>query len=260
MDQSRIFKFQGVHNFREIGGLAAIGTKKIRRGILFRSDELSGLTATDLKKLDQLKIKLIIDLRTPAERKTNPDRLPAGSDIRIVNRPIYNGDRDLSQFQFMKLLIVNGNRFDFEAFVKGHYHSFAFKRTAEIKEILNLISEEKNLPALIHCSAGKDRTGLIAAIIQLLAGARQEEVIEDYLVSNHLLAERSQMITNSIRFMSFYRISTERIKPLLEARREYLENVLNLIYNKYGSIENYLLEACGMKPAGLTKIKELIAN
>ena len=255
----RFVKLEGASNFREIGGLETVNGK-IKSGILFRSDELSGLTVNDLKVIESLGIKVICDLRTPAERKAKPDKLPNDYPIKSVNVPFYHQKRDFNQLQIMWFLITNSKNINFEKFIKEHYLNNAFNRTKEIGEIFNLIADENNLPILFHCKAGKDRTGLITALIQLTAGVHLTKVMEDYLLTNELMKLKMEKAEKIIRRMSFFRIPSEKIKPLLEVRREYLEVVIDEIFNKYDSVENYLTKACGLDKQIIEKVKGIITT
>jgi len=104
--------------------------------------------------------------------------------------------------------------------MKEMYEHMAFGCHKEIREILIFLSNETNIPALIHCTGGKDRTGFVSAIIQLLVGVPYESVINDYLVSNQLIATRMKKVETFIRWMSLFQVSSERIKPILEVQRD----------------------------------------
>jgi protein-tyrosine phosphatase len=257
MGDNRFIKLEGTSNFREIGGLKT-QTGELKSGILFRSDELFYLTANDLSHLEKLGIKLIIDLRTPNERKSKPDNFPDSCKIRIINIPFFHQKRDLNQMQIAWFLITNSKKINFEKLIIEHYMNNAFERAKEVGMVLTLISDEHNLPALIHCKAGKDRTGLIAALIQMLAGVPRETIFEEYLATNKFMKQKMEAAEKIIRRMSFFRISPDRIKPLLEVRREYLETVIDEILLRYGSIENYLISSCEVKSNTVEKLKSII--
>jgi protein-tyrosine phosphatase len=258
MENTRYFKFDKACNFREIGGLDTSDGKRMKSGILYRSDELSQLTPNDRKIFRGLNIKMVIDLRGVKERKKKIDNIPADLNIPVMNIPIDHRNQDLKQMQFFLFLIQKSKEFDFDKYMKEHYFGTAFECTAQIKDILTLLSDEKNLPALIHCTVGKDRTGFMAAILQLLAGVPRQIVIEEYLVTNKYISTRINQIIRMVRIMSFFRASIEQIQPMLEVRPDYLNNVLDEIYNKYGSVENYLLTACGVDLEIQQKLKNLM--
>ncbi len=255
---NRRIPLDGACNFRDIGGLETRHGDTLRPGILFRSDDLSRLTDEDLEKVRRLGLKVICDLRTPNERGSKIDRVPAGSGVRIVDVPVYHRSRDVTHLQFFWLLAVNARSMDFDEFLKDLYRRFAFERPAVIHEIISLVLDEKHLPAVIHCTIGRDRTGLIAALIQLLAGVPRPAVVEDYLVSNESLGPRMEKLARYVRWMSLFQISPARMEPMMEARREYLEHVLDSILEKYGSVEGYLTEHCGFRPEQLSAYKRLL--
>jgi protein-tyrosine phosphatase len=232
----------------------------MRRGILFRSEELSGLSVNDKKTIRRLNLKLICDLRTPNEIKGKEDRLETGNGAGIINIPLYPHREDFTKQKFIHYLSAKSNRQEFENLIKEYYRIFAFEQTKQLKRIFDLISDENNLPAIIHCSVGKDRTGFISALIQLLAEIPRQDVMEDYLISNRLIEKRTISIVRFLRFMSFFRISGEKLKPMLEVRADYLDDVLDEICNSCGSVENYLLLRCGVEKASLENLKRIIRD
>lgn len=255
MNINRHIKFDGVTNFREVGGLPTEHGRIMKTGLLFRSDELSKLSDDDLVRFDFLDIKTICDLRTENERKAHLDRLPVKCNIKVINIPLSDQNREVNHLQFFFHLAFSKNKIDFEKFIKDHYHKNAFERTAQINKVLTLLSNPKNYPALVHCTVGKDRTGLISALIQLLCGVSRKNVLRDYLLTNQYTEKRIKHLTTFIRRMSLYRISREQLQPLLEARIEYLDDILNLILAKYGNIENYLIKGCGLTDDVLKNIR-----
>ncbi len=259
MQQFKNIQLDGASNFREIGGLKT-QNGFIKSGLLFRSDDLSALSKNDLQIISRLNLKTIIDLRTPNEIKYKPDKLPVDNSIRTINVPFFHQKRDYNQLQIMWFLITNSKKTNFEKFIKEHYLNNAFDRATEVGKVFRIISEEKNLPALIHCKAGKDRTGLISALIQLLAGVPRDTILEEYLATNRFMKYKMEKIERIIRRMSLFRASPEKIKPLLEVRREYLTDVIDQIILRYDSVENYLTDACRVERDTLEKVKSLIST
>ena len=234
---------------------------QIKWGVLFRSDELSRLSGEDLVKLKRLNLRTICDLRAPKERKSKPDRVPYKTNIRIVYVPIYHRGQDTNRLQrWIWLLTGKFRDFDSELFMKDFYHSIAFDHATQIGEIMTLISDKRNLPALIHCKGGKDRTGFVSAVIQLLMGVPRKTVLEDYLLSNRFFEPQIARLIRNIRRMSLFRISPDRIQPVLEARKEYLEDVIDEVLNTYGTIEGYLRKACGITQQSILSLHELLLD
>ena len=260
MTDYRRVTLEGAVNFRDIGGIKTSNNKFIKSGILFRSDELSQLTDSDLKTVEKLNLKVIIDFRSLKERSTKIDRVPPDGKIRQVNLPIIQQREDIPKWRFMIWWMFEARESDFSKFLAEHYKEIAFENSNRIREIITLIADKNNLPALIHCAAGKDRTGVITAIIQLLLGLSREQVLNEYLATNDYLGSRFDKMIQKFRRMSLYRLSYENLKPLLEAREEYLNGVLDDLFAKYASIENYLIQHCGVEKNTIEKVKSIFTE
>ncbi|MBH5316424.1 tyrosine-protein phosphatase [Paenibacillus sp. GSMTC-2017] len=249
-------QFINIGNFRDIGGLPTSDGRMMRTGILFRSDEPSQLTVQEMEKFQTLKLKKIYDLRTPNERASKLFRILNSQRPQIINVPIQQNEKDYTRFQYFKLLMTSARTIDLNTMMKDFYRKIAFQCTDQIKEIIVQLADEDELPALIHCTSGKDRTGMLAALIQLLVGVPYSIVMEDYLFSNELNQSRADQQAKLIRKMSLFRLSKDRLKPLLEVRRDYLEDILEEILSKYGTIENYLIKACGISEKTLQNLRD----
>ncbi|MFH1195551.1 MAG: tyrosine-protein phosphatase [bacterium] len=256
MYDHRLVKLDGPKNFRDIGGCELLDGCKMKSGLIFRSDELSKLTRRDSEKLNQLNIKLVIDLRMAKECRFKPDRIGPNSKINYTNIPIRPSNNNISHIHYIKSYIVKRTGLNYGDFLKEHYKIIAFDRYSELREIFGLLSDKNNLPAVIHCSVGKDRTGFISALIQLLIGVSRDKILNDYLASNELTLKRRKQTIMFIRIISLFRISADQINPLFEARPEYIDETLDMILDRYKSIENYLISACGIKHEQIKSLKE----
>lgn len=252
--------FEKITNFRDIGGLPTEDGRVMKRGILFRSGEPSRLIAEDLEKLHALNLKLICDLRTPNECKSRIMPTHQNRTIRVVNIPISQHEEDYTRFEFFMLMMKSAKTIDFEKMMKDFYRRIAFESMPQIRDVITLLGEEKNVPALIHCAGGKDRTGVMVALIQLLAGVARDTVMADYMLSNSLTEARMKRAAAFLRYTSLFRLTHDRLKPLLEVRPDYLEDVLDELLSQYGSVEAYLIEGCGISEHSLHKVKELLLH
>ena len=251
-----VHHFEKVSNFRDVGGLRTVDGRTLKTGVLFRSDELSRMTNRDLAKLHEFNIKLICDLRSPEESWKRQARVAPHQAIRMVNIPIhehgapYGIRKQLLSFLFGK---TGGDRF--REFSRGYYHHIAFEQTSRIREVIRLLSKEENLPALIHCTAGKDRTGFLAAVIQLLAGVPYDMVMDDYLRTNDYFAFRLEKFIRVMRVVTLFQVPPERMRLILMTHPEFLEEVHATIVKRYGSVETYLCEACEIDRDTLQELK-----
>lgn len=169
---------EGVPNFRDLGGYRTINGRVVRRGIVFRSGLLAGATDTDLATLEALAIRTVVDLRTQPEVDVfGADRLP--SKARSVSLacpsagidPIVETALRAGRFPYMPdLAAANRNHIRDDAELFG--------------ELLGILAESANLPSIIHCFGGKDRTGVASAVLLAVLGVPWRTVREDYLRSN----------------------------------------------------------------------------
>ena len=118
----------------------------------------------------------------------------------------------------------------------------------------------KNYPVLIHCTGGKDRTGFLSAVIQLLAGVPRQEVMDSYMESNKFIKPRMDKHIKYLRLMSLFQVPAERMKPMFEVRREYLDEILDDIYKTFGSIEEYLINNCGIPQNSILDLQKMLIN
>ncbi|MGG4490066.1 tyrosine-protein phosphatase [Metabacillus idriensis] len=249
-------KFDGLYNFRDIGGLVTKDGRKIKTGVIFRSDELSKLSKQDLDKMSQLNIKMVCDLRTLREQKSKPSKITVEHGVNVIKVSFQDQSQEFTHLQFFKFLAGQSGRIDFLEVMENLYGQMAFDSGKQLRKIMEELSNESKLPALIHCTGGKDRTGFISAFIQLLAGASIEDVTHHYLISNELIGPRMKKIERFIRYFSLFRVSAEQLKPVLEVRREYLLKVYEEILKKHETFENYAEEVCGINQDQIEKLKQ----
>ncbi|HEY5920876.1 MAG TPA: tyrosine-protein phosphatase [Kofleriaceae bacterium] len=244
------YAFDKLSNFRDLGGLATGDGGALKSGVLFRSDDPSRITQRDLAKLHELGIKLICDLRSPNDSQ----RRPRTSSIEIANVPLV--DRDANRTELLGFLFGKTGGERFRTFTRDYYRHIAFDRTARLRELLTRLANARSLPALIHCSAGKDRTGFVAAVIQLLAGVPYETVKTEYLRTNEQFAPRLDRFIKVLRVATLFRVSEARMREVMMAQPEHLDDIHAAIVERHGSIESYLRDACKLEPSTLQQLKQ----
>ncbi|WP_245946816.1 tyrosine-protein phosphatase [Paenibacillus cellulosilyticus] len=254
-----IRKMDSLINFRDVGGLPIVDGRVMRTGILYRSNEPHKLKLKDLNKFNGLNLKLICDLRTPNERRTRLPRF-VESSTRTVNIPFYQNDEDYTRFQIFKQILSTVRTIDFHQIMRDFYRKVLFDSTDQIRAVMTLLAEQGGAPTLIHCASGKDRTGMIVALLQLLAGVPRNEVMTDYMLSNPLNESETDRAIRYLRIFTCFRLSRERLLPLLEVRHEYLEEVLDELFAKYGTIESYLVQACGVDERTIEVLRESLVS
>lgn len=188
---------EGTHNFRDVGGLPLASGGQTRTGVLYRSDALSGLTTRGLQQLAASDIDVVIDFRTAMEQQMAPDRLPATRPVRVIELGVLEGamagvaqnvlrsasqesDPEAASLAIEAALAQIPSLPDLYVSMLQHGAS-AFADTA--REVA--VSERA---VLVHCTAGKDRTGVAVALILEAVGVDRSAVIDDYASSERNLA------------------------------------------------------------------------
>jgi protein-tyrosine phosphatase len=235
---------ESIHNFRDFGGYRTQDGSRIKEGLLFRSGSLAAISDDNMQQLSELGIRTIYDLRSHREQRLQPDGIPNNWDGRYLHIPINGGMQPESGHisQLYSVLFGEARKKNFSDVAVQAYRNYVTDYHKEYAEIINLTSARENLPILIHCTAGKDRTGFACSLIQLLLGMSFELILLDYLHTNDQLYEFKQEMEKKLRFLSVVGVSKEKFTPLFEARSEYLMAAYDQIRLDYGTIDGYLRE------------------
>jgi protein-tyrosine phosphatase len=247
-------RFERLVNFRDIGGAATTDGRTFKTGILFRSEGLSRLSRNDVAVLRALDLKLVCDLRTPRDSRK---RAPALGAIRHVNVPLHELPAyDVTARKMLGFVFDHTGSSRFRELLHAYYHHLAFEQGARLGEVLTLLSREENLPALIHCTAGRDRTGFVAAILQLVAGVPYETVLADYLLTNDRYAPQRDKLVRAMQLVTLHRVPAERMQLLLTTQREFLDRVHTRILERHGGVDRYLEAECKVDRETLRSLRE----
>lgn len=232
----------GAPNFRDVGGYQTVDGKHVKKGVLYRSNDLADLTDADLRTFAGLGIVTVYDLRHDYERDRNPSRLPEDDALQVIETSVYYAplDRRVSRERILSGDVEEGH---FAKVMIEANEAFALDYNEQWSNLLRGLTVPDSRPALIHCADGKDRTGFAVAVILEAVGVPRETVYEDYLLSKELLEHRTEYYSFLAWVGSFFRVSKSEVRPLLEVRREYLEAAYAAIEQRYGSFDNYLREA-----------------
>jgi protein-tyrosine phosphatase len=239
---------EGAHNFRDVGGYQTEDGRRVRWGLFYRSDDLSALTDADLAQLHGLGLKLVCDFRSPEEKAEEPDRLPAERTPELVELPIF--DESFSPVAFREK-ITSGTLGDTDLrrmLVEGN-RMFATRYAPQYAAMFERLTQPDQLPALVHCTAGKDRTGFAAAVLLRTLGVPLETVYEDFLLTNHYTAREIERTLWIIRLVSMFRTDPEQVRPVLGVERAYLEAAFGAVDERYGSFDAYRRDALGLDDA-----------
>ncbi len=241
---------EGAANFRDLGGYQTIDGHHVRWGLIYRSEALGRLSQEDLSHLSTLGLRLICDLRTPMEISRVPDLVP--QTALWAATPVQEGDFDSSMLRTLLF-----NRKIIPELMRQSYPKLLAENPQRFGAVLTRFADPDNLPAVFHCTAGKDRAGLTAALLLGLLGVPEKTIVEDYTLSNmafeQLYASFTEDNQSSLRRMG---IPLKELYPMLIADPTWMEGALAFITETYGSIQAYLLQAAGMYMADLDRIRD----
>ena len=249
----------GAQNFRDAGGYATADGKHVKRGVLFRSNDLADLSDADLDTFAGLGIQTVFDLRHDYERTAYPSRLPPEGPTRVVEIPVYYPPLDRRESR-RKILAGEVEEGHFRQLLIEANRAFALDFREQWSGLLRDLAAPDSRPVVIHCADGKDRTGFAIAVILSAVGVPRETIYEDFLLSNLFLERRTKVYTFLAWLGSLFRVPRSELRPLLEVRREYLESAFAAIDEKYGSFDSYLRDGLDMDEATLVRLRAALTE
>lgn len=249
---------EGPNNFREMGGYPARGGRKIKHGLLFRSDHLGNLTGADQALFAELGIRTIVDFRGPDERMEIKDNINDAA-INQVWLPIAS---EGSRIQELRRRLEAGLITVAEAheYLVTANRNYVLSFSHVYREFASLLLDEKNYPLVFHCTAGKDRAGFGAALSLLFVGASIETVFHDYLATNHCTAHYVNGILDGLSDMPQSKASPEAIRTLMRVAPEFLQTALDTIAEEYTEIDVYFKEALNVGPGERGRLIDFLCS
>ncbi len=242
------FDLDGPVNFRALDNLPLVDGKKVKAGLVFRSDKLSELSEADLSKMGDLNIQHVVDFRSQGEVDAEPDAL-SGTSMNYHHLPI-GGDHNVSEM--FKALVGMKDPADAQKLMATFYATIPTTFSAQYKAFFQLLLENENTGVVFHCTAGKDRTGIASALFLHTLGADSATIYNDYLLSNeYRIAPKPEMIEQFVK----YGIDPEIGKALSGVHESFLAATFSTIEKNYGSVDNYLAQELGVDAAAVEKLK-----
>jgi len=253
----RRLPLQGPDNFRDLGGYETHDGRRVRWHRIYRSDDLAGLTRRDLALLRSLGIRGVCDLRSAPERSRDPNRSVAGVSVHEMGIEVVGVDPvDLRH----RIRTGGLDASEIEATMIAAYRSFVTDHADHWARMLELISNPDNLPTVVHCTAGKDRTGFASALVLLLLGVPEQTVLEDYLATNRYQAHTRLWLERLVPIYSFFRTGAADMAPLLDARPAYLRASLEEIEHGWGGVERYAEQRLGFSSTEQARLRSLLVE
>jgi protein-tyrosine phosphatase len=237
-----VVPLQGGSNFRDLGGHRTADGRTVRRGAVFRSAHLGGLTDADRRQLSRIGVRTIVDLRGVNEAAETP-HLIDGLDCRVIGAHIEPqlGEkiRDAVDKGTATPFLVMG-------FLTDHYRDYPRRCTPGFRTLFATLSDGQHRPLVFHCTAGKDRTGFASALLLTLLGVPWEQVLEDYLRTNELWTGHVGR---------FPELDLDTRAAIIEARQPYLEAAFEVVRADFGSPEAFAERALGLDAAARRRLQ-----
>ncbi|MET8873337.1 tyrosine-protein phosphatase [Nocardia sp. NPDC004604] len=246
-------------NARDIGGYPAKGGSKLATGVVYRSDALAKLGASDQQKLVSFNISQVIDFRSPTETGRDPDQLPAA--IRRTEQPVYDPANDF--YLMVARLIQAGPAAQQEALgggkaaqiMRDYYGWFVSNPSAraQFAQAFRDIATAQGA-VLYHCTAGKDRTGWMTAILMSALDVPKGQIYSDFLDSNDNLAAGNKALLDGLVAQG---LVTDRAlwEPILGVQRDFLDVAFDQVQTSYGSFDRFLSDGLGVDAATLDALR-----
>lgn len=243
-ERDRLIAFEAVRNFRDLGGYRSRFGGTVRWGRVYRAAALHEMTASDRVRFDELGIVTVFDLRSALEFDEHPDPVPS------VSVPVLSS------------LMARNEPPDFSSLIE-HDHGVAFMTELctsmldhggeQIGRVLNALADDRRLPAVFHCTVGKDRTGIVAALLLEVLGVDREQVLDDFELTD--LYRGPQEDSTAFQRMIGFGMPPEAAAGALGAPRAMMGDALDALDDRYGGAERYLLEHGGVTTEAIDRLR-----
>jgi protein-tyrosine phosphatase len=241
MAEERRVPLEGCVNFRDLGGYAARDGWRVRTGRLYRSDGLHELTPNDIEHLrERVQLSAIVDLRTPHEAETEGPGALAEAPVRYYHvslmQPSAGEPRALQP----------GEPFEMDRF----YVAMLREGREQVRTIVDLLAHAGG-PTVFHCAAGKDRTGVIAALVLSLLGVDDAQIVDDYAATRSAIDRIRSRLKRSRGYEKMWK---ELPPETLHAHPETMHGMLERVREEWGSMRDYAADA-GVEERTIEKLR-----
>jgi protein-tyrosine phosphatase len=243
----RRLPFEGLQNFRDLGGYPTSRGTTTRWGLVFRADSLHKVTAADLEVFAALGMRRVFDLRGDEERARDPNPFES-IQLALIGQPREEQPRRA----------VDGlqDAVDGERVLRDLYVGMLEHSATLIGRLLSDMAGAGALPAVFHCHAGKDRTGVVAALLLLALGVDREVVLDDYELTRRY--RRLEHQADSYERLVALGMAPEAAAGVLTTPRWAMRDTIDAVDEIHGGIEAYLTGPAGMAPSTLDRLRTLL--
>ncbi|WP_294469866.1 tyrosine-protein phosphatase [uncultured Bacteroides sp.] len=247
---TRNVNIPGIQNFRDLGGYKSTDSgKTVRFGMIYRSAQIDSIPRCSRRELKNMGIRTIIDLRSESERQNYPQL--NNQEFNIIHIPILAGNMEkiLQGIQEEKIKSDTIYRL-----VERMNRELVSNYRKEYKELFSVLLNRNNYPAVIHCTSGKGRTGVVSALLLAALGVNDEVIMSDYRLSNDYFN-----IPKASRYA--YKLpvnSQEAITTIYSAKEDFLNAAREQIEAEYGSVQGYLKKGIGLSAEEIEQLRSIL--
>ncbi|SFB33380.1 protein-tyrosine phosphatase [Cellulomonas marina] len=248
-------------NLRDVGGRTTAGGGAVPTGLLFRSGELADPGVAADEAVAALRLAVVVDLRTAAEVAQRPDHVPAG--VARTHLDVLADQPGDAAAQIAHLLGAPGAApaepvvLDAAAHMRETYRDLVLSGSARrgYAAFLRTLLGADGRPVLVHCTAGKDRTGWAVTLVLELAGVDEAGVLEEYLAVRPAVAT---MFAPLLERVAAAGLDPALVAPMVEVREEYLDTARAVRAERYGTADGYLTEGLGLSDDEVAALRALL--
>lgn len=236
----RTLPLSGTTNFRDLGGYAGRDGRALRWGRIFRSDHLGALGPQDVRRLEAMGLRRVVDFRGQGERDAHTCALPSAQVHSVPIEP--------AVVQDMEALLSSGvlpGAAEVEELMRKTYRDFVSESSGQFALFFERLLEEDS-PLVFHCTAGKDRTGLAAALLLTALGVSWPQVMQDYLLSHGRYRPAPDAV---------HRLPRPALEAMWGVQAGYLEAALDVIEARHGGLRHYLRDALRLGPEAIEHLQ-----
>jgi protein-tyrosine phosphatase len=248
----RVLPLQGGQNFRDLGGYRTRDGRTVRWGVLFRSGSMHFLTPADYEYLGKLGIRTVCDLRSTSERRLEPAMWPAGKAPRMLADD-YETDRSPILRQAARSVPTVAEA---RATMAAAYVQLPAQFRTQYRRMFDELLAG-HVPLAFNCSAGKDRTGVAAALLLTALNVPRETVIQDYLLSNRYFDPNKSIKRDDLASQEWRKLPPDVLKAYGAADRSYIEALLTSMRTHRGGVTGYLHDELGLSAIDLHRLRRM---
>lgn len=253
----RLYRFETVENVRDYGDYATAAGRRLRRGRLIRSGHHARASQADLDRLHAMGVDVVVDLRRPSERESQPSRRHAAFAGRVIETAGEEADGEAPHITFLKTTDLTDE--SVQRFMTDTYRRMPFgpRHVDVFSRYFRALGDTEGA-VLIHCAAGKDRTGLLAALTHHVLRVSDDDAVEDYLLTNTAVDLEARAPEIALRLEEAFgrKAGHEAVKAFMGVDERWLRAAFAEIRAGYGTLDAYLERVLGVDAALRDRLQE----